>query len=350
MTSTCSTATPTMASGLSTPTTSTAETMAFKCGVAASGPGLFTENIQTAFAEAGFDLKIGLSMGKLNSQAPVHRALSSSMARILVVKTWPLCSGRGGTLPGLVEDNTVDLKAEMESLTSLQHPRLVRMLDHVRTDCHLHLLLENVSHGSLRGHLNSFGAMAGSVLARTIRGISEGLGFLHSHSPPVAHGNLRSSKVLIDASMNIKLTDFGSLGFLCQQDSTTNIVSLQWSAPEQVQGLIGKNRRLASKADIWSLGCVLVEAATAKKPWGEATADFVHAALWQTHTEGPSPPAPPTLTEAGRVFVQECFKRIPAQRPSAEKLLLQPFLSKGSSLASSTACGFHGDADRLCGA
>mmetsp|Transcript_80585 Transcript_80585/g.209462 ORF Transcript_80585/g.209462 Transcript_80585/m.209462 type:complete len:351 (+) Transcript_80585:1-1053(+) len=340
--------TPTTASGHSSTTTSAATTMVFQCGVAALNLGPSTENMQTAFTDAGFDLKIGLSMSKLSSQAPVHRALSSSMARILAVKSWPLHAGRDGTLPGLVENNVGDLKAELESLTNLQHPRLVRMFGHVRTDRHLHLLLEMVSHGSLEGHVSSFGAMEGSALVWAIRGISEGLRFLHSRNLP--HGNLKSSKALIDTSMNIKLTDFGSIGFICHQDSTMNADSLQWSAPEKAQGLIGKNRCSAMKADIWSLGCVLVEAATAKKPWGEATPDFVHAALLQTHTEGPSPLVPPTLTEAGRMLAQECFKRTPAQRLSAEDLSLHPFLSKRGRSLASQACGCEGDADQLRGA
>jgi len=340
--------TPTTASGHSSTTTSAATTMVFQCGVAALNLGPSTENMQTAFTDAGFDLKIGLSMSKLSSQAPVHRALSSSMARILAVKSWPLHVGRGGTSPGRIDDTVGDLDAELESLTSLQHPCLVRMLGNVRTDHHVHVLLENVAHGSLRGHLSSFGAMGGSALVQAIRGISGGLRFLHSRSVP--HGNLKSSKVLIDASMNIKLTDFGSIGVLCQQDSTMNAGSLQWSAPEQAQGLIGKNRCSALKADIWSLGCILVEAATAEKPWGAATTDFVHAALLQTHADAPSPPVPPTLTEAGRMLAQECFKRTPAQRLSAEDLSLHPFLSKRGRSLASQACGCEGDADQLRGA
>merc|ERR550539_345421 len=94
----------------------------------------------------------------------------------------------------------------------------------------------------------------------------------------------------------VKLADFG-----CSKMSS-NSVSLRkdvgtasFLAPE-VFGESGHGR----KADIWSLGCVLVEMATAEDPWGKGKIQNVMQAVNVIGLSGRTPPIPASLPQAGQ--------------------------------------------------
>ncbi|KAF8023762.1 hypothetical protein BT93_F1069 [Corymbia citriodora subsp. variegata] len=73
--------------------------------------------------------------------------------------------------------------------------------------------------------------------------------------------------------------------------------------------------------DIWSLGCTIIEMLTGKPPWSEYERA---AAMFKVIRS--APPIPETLSAEGKDFLQCCFCRQPAERPSAAMLLEHAFL------------------------
>merc|ERR1719460_2963989 len=113
----------------------------------------------------------------------------------------------------------------------------------------------------------------------------------------------------------VKLADFG-----CSKRSFGTAVhtlrgSIPWMAPE-VMCQSGYGR----KADIWSLGCVLIEMATAEAPWG--VFDNCLAAMVRIAMSEETPPLPGHLSDVGKAFVSQCTRRAPEERPGAAELLL----------------------------
>merc|ERR1712125_19864 len=79
------------------------------------------------------------------------------------------------------------------------------------------------------------------------------------------------------------------------------------------------------KADIWSLGCVLIEMATAAKPWGHM--DNCLAAMVRISMSQETPPVPrEKLSAAAQDVVVQCTRRAPEERPAALALLSHEFL------------------------
>lgn len=122
----------------------------------------------------------------------------------------------------------------------------------------------------------------------------------------------------------VKLADFGaSRGF---RDATMadGLKSMRgsvfWMAPEVIHGT-GYGRA----ADIWSLGCTLVEMLTAARPWPDLENQF-SAMFHIAHTET-GPPRPPGVSAVARDFLDLCFQRDPAKRPTASELLKHPFFA-----------------------
>lgn len=89
-----------------------------------------------------------------------------------------------------------------------------------------------------------------------------------------------------------------------------------YMSPEVIRGTDSGRH---GAVDIWSLGCVILEMATGRRPW---TLDNEWAIMYNI-AQG-NPPQLPTsdqLSDSGIDFLQKCFERDPARRISAVELL-----------------------------
>lgn len=96
------------------------------------------------------------------------------------------------------------------------------------------------------------------------RQILEGLHYLHSHR--IVHRDIKGANILIDNNGIAKLADFGAATNLIQSDDNPKSLhgTPYWMAPEVIHQT-GHSRQ----ADIWSLGCTVIEMFTGKPPWNQ---------------------------------------------------------------------------------
>lgn len=124
-----------------------------------------------------------------------------------------------------------------------------------------------------------------SLQLRLALGAAKGLLYLHSADPPLVHGQLKSSNILVDDSWNAKLADFGTrrvadaMGFDRSrlESMDTNAGLLRWTAPELLKH--GEERVLKGNAnagtacpqavDVYSFGMVLWELTTGEVPFAD---------------------------------------------------------------------------------
>jgi len=129
---------------------------------------------------------------------------------------------------------------------------------------------------------------------------------------------------------NMKLADFGASKYVGEIVSDFNVKSIVgtpfWMAPDVVRaGQSGNDSGYDGfKADIWSVGCVVVEMLTGEHPYADVNQ---FAAVFRI-SEGVPPSYPNTLSDEGKDFLAKCFLVDPVKRPSAAELLEHPFVKK----------------------
>lgn len=270
----------------------------------------------STMSSPGFHWTKGSSIGT-GSHGCVYKALNTLTGKIFAVKQ------------SIVDDRKEEdrkyrerLEVELTICKDLRHPNIVETLGFENASNHLYIYLEYVPGGSMSSLLHEFGPLTGDLLTRSTTGVLQGLNYLHTRNPPVVHRDIKGANILVDVNFTVKLSDFGCSKRSNETTSFTTIGSIPWMAPEVIQQQDGYGR----KADIWSLGCVLIEMATAEKPWGNGAFENVMFALRHIAMSSELPPIPASLNEAGRHFASSCLQRDADARPMAVDLLSHGFV------------------------
>jgi mitogen-activated protein kinase kinase kinase len=135
--------------------------------------------------------------------------------------------------------------------------------------------------------------------------------------------------ILLDHNGIIKYVDFGAAKIIARQGKTLVGKSIGEGKPKSMTGtpmymspeaITGRGAGRKGALDIWSLGCVILEMATGRRPW--ANLDNEYAIMWNI-AQG-TPPQLPTkdqLSECGIDFLKRCFEKDPVKRATAAELL-----------------------------
>ncbi|RHY58991.1 hypothetical protein DYB34_006483 [Aphanomyces astaci] len=139
----------------------------------------------------------------------------------------------------------------------------------------LSLVLEYMERGDLQTYLSTT-KLTPSLLnwpqkLAILKDIVSGLG--HIHALGVIHRDIKARNILLSHDLRAKLTDFGVARQVSGTTMTQGIGSLQWTAPEVLEG-----GQYTAQADMYSLGILLSELDTHQPPYAtdeDALSDIV---------------------------------------------------------------------------
>nr|POE48274.1 putative leucine-rich repeat receptor-like protein kinase [Quercus suber] len=106
----------------------------------------------------------------------------------------------------------LEFKTEIELLSRVHHKNLVRLIGFCFEKGEQILVYEYVSNGSLKDSLSGKSGIRLDWMRRlrVALGAARGLAYLHEFAnPPIIHRDIKSNNILLDESLNAKVSDFG---------------------------------------------------------------------------------------------------------------------------------------------
>ena len=294
-------------------------------------------------SERSGDLVIGRTLQRYRILEPlgsggvgeVYRARDERLGREVALKIL-----RSDAADGASRDR---LRREARTLSQLNHPGISTIHDVETADGVDFIVMELVTGETLASRL-ARGTLSEGIARVYGAEIADALGAAHDRG--VIHRDLKPGNVMIDERGRLKLLDFGLALYrpasVSSADSTADALSgalvgtLPYMAPEQLLG-----RALDPRADLYSLGVLLYEMTTGRRPFQAEPA----TALINEILNAPAPPPSawaPHLSEECSRLIQALLEKDPARRPAsatdvAAALRESGRASEGSSLAAGAA-------------
>ncbi|KAL4188150.1 hypothetical protein AMTRI_Chr09g42630 [Amborella trichopoda] len=249
----------------------------------------------------------------------VYMGMNLDSGELLAVKQ-VLIAANGGSKER-AQAHIRELEEEVKLLRNLSHQNIVRYLGTDREEEALNILLEFVPGGSISSLLGKLGSFPETVIRKYTKQLLQGLEYLHKNG--IIHRDIKGANILVDNKGCIKLADFGASKKVVELATVSGAKSMKgtpyWMAPEVIC-----QTGHSFSADIWSVGCTVIEMATGKPPWSQQYQEV--AALFIIGSTKSHPPIPEHLSEEAKDFLLKCLQEEPNVRPTASELLQHPFV------------------------
>lgn len=201
----------------------------------------------------------------------VYKAYDPLLARVVAVK---VISGQLDSQP----EQRERFFREARAAAQLSHPNIITIYDLGEQDGKPFLAMEYLVGRDLDARMH---APEGMALARKVEiamAICQGLA--HAHACGVVHRDIKPANVFLANDGAVKLLDFGLARLITSELTRSNMMlgTLNYMAPEQLRA-----ERTDHRADIFSLGVVLYELLSGKKPFqGDSFASTMYKILQET--------------------------------------------------------------------
>jgi len=203
----------------------------------------------------------------------VYKARDKVLDRLVAIKTIKTTR--------LEQKQMVAFQAEAKAISSLTHERILRVLDFgIMKDGQPYLVLDFLEGQTLFHHIKRNGALDLFNALRVIAQVCEAVSHAHTHG--VVHRDLKSTNIMLSSNFSASVFDFG-IAVVMENPSRgvtltpagSIVGSPAYMSPEQIM-----QKRLDVRTDVYSLGCVLFEAVTGRRPFiSESSLEVMHQHL-----------------------------------------------------------------------
>ncbi|KAI8031921.1 Serine/threonine-protein kinase ATG1t [Camellia lanceoleosa] len=168
------------------------------------------------------------------------------------------------SLSNLTRTLKISLDCELNFLSSVHHPNIVRLLDVFQAEGCVFLVLEFCAGGDLASYIRLHGSVQEQVARKFMQQLGAGLNVLNSHH--IIHRDLKPENILLSSPHSdavLKIADFGLSRILHPNDHAETVCgSPLYMAPEILQF-----QQYDAKVDMWSVGVILFELLHGYRPF-----------------------------------------------------------------------------------
>ncbi|XP_022890726.1 CBL-interacting serine/threonine-protein kinase 3-like [Olea europaea var. sylvestris] len=147
------------------------------------------------------------------------------------------------------------IKREVATMKLIKHPNVVRLYEVMASKTKIFIVLEFVTGGELFDKIVNHGRMREDEARKYFQQLINAVDYCHSRG--VYHRDLKPENLLLDASGNLKISDFG-LSALSQQVKDDGLLHTTCGTPNYVAPeVLNDHGYDGATADLWSCGVIL---------------------------------------------------------------------------------------------
>ncbi|HEY7369899.1 MAG TPA: protein kinase [Thermoanaerobaculia bacterium] len=220
-------------------------------------------------------LTAGTKLGPYEVLAPlgaggmgeVYRAKDTRLGREVAVKVLPETMSRDA-------ETVRRFEQEARAIAALSHPNIVTLFDFGRDEDRLYAVSELLEGETLRTRL-SHSAPGWPKAVEIATAVADGLAAAHSRG--IVHRDLKPENIFLTSDGRVKVLDFGLARWKAPatRDETSAPTAVGGTQPGYVMGTVGymspeqvRGESVDVPSDIFSLGCVLHECVSGRRPFG----------------------------------------------------------------------------------
>ncbi|XP_011688752.1 PREDICTED: mitogen-activated protein kinase kinase kinase 4 [Wasmannia auropunctata] len=214
---------------------------------------------------------------------------------------------------------------ELQIFEGIKHQHLVRYYGLEIHREEMLIFMEFCAEGTLESLVAGSGnGLPESLVRKYTHQLLSAVAALHSHG--IVHRDIKTANIfLTDEGNCLKLGDFGS----------AVQIKAHTTMPGELQGFVGTQAYMAPEvfmksessghgraADIWSVGCCIIEMASGRRPWSDYDSNYQ---IMFKVGMGETPTLPKNLSAEGTDLVKKCLQHDPKKRLTVNNLLGHSF-------------------------
>ncbi len=205
--------------------------------------------------------------------------------------------------------------AESHAIAMLSHPNIVAVYDVSHSYDVEYIVMELVDGITLKQYMDKRGAISWKEALHFTKQITRALA--HAHSRGIIHRDIKPQNIMLLKDGTIKVADFGIAALENEmQESGQAVGSIHYIAPEQARG-----ENPDARSDIYSLGIVMYEMLTGRKPYTGETIGEIAVKHMSSLPTMPSDIVPDIPPELERITLKAMSCPINKRYQSANELL-----------------------------
>jgi len=242
--------------------------------------------------------------------AVVYEAIQEPLNRRVAIKALK---------PSIAIDSQFAERFEREAhfMASLQHENILHVIDFLKDGKSMFIIMEYVDGIDLYDLLERSPRLPADVAAIITLQLARGLDYAHFRG--IIHRDIKPANIMVSMQGDVKLMDFGIARherFADLTETGTGLGTPSYMSPEQILG-----DKLDFRSDIFSVGIVLYQMLTGRKPFVEDESRTVMQKIRLDRHESPKKLGVDVPRKLERIMGR-CLQKMPANRyPTTQALI-----------------------------